>query len=107
VLRLASRLLHDEHMRRISSEAFVEALSAVGFAVYRRTPEATILERGLRAVTIRTSSVLDAEVLVDLRRMAGLSWQELDDALATASSRAGESRLVPQGRVARQAADDG
>lgn len=57
-----------------------------GFAVYRSTPEATILERGARAVTVQTSAELDCAAIMDLRRMAGLTWQELDVALATARS---------------------
>lgn len=59
----------------------MRALSRAGFAIYRQTADATILERGLRAVTVRTCSALDGGVLMDLRRMAGLSWRELDAAV--------------------------
>lgn len=69
-------------MARISSDAFVRALTHAGFAVYRRTPQATILERGGRAVAVRNLAVLGCEAVMDLRRMAGLTWEELDAALA-------------------------
>jgi hypothetical protein len=72
-------------MARISSECLVRALSRAGFKVFRRTPESTILERGLRAVAIRTRAEVGCEVLIDVRRMAGLSWQEMDAALAATS----------------------
>lgn len=73
-------------MTTISSEVFVQALCVAGFAIYRSTSEATILERGGRAVTIPTCPVLDSTVVMDLRRMAGLSLRELDVALAAATS---------------------
>ncbi len=79
---MASALLCRRFVARISSKAFVRALAAAGFTVYRRTRESTILERGIRAVAIRTCAELDGAVIMDLRRMAGLSWQELDAALA-------------------------
>jgi hypothetical protein len=74
-------------MRRFSSDTLVRALGLAGFTVYRQTGEATILERGLRAVTVRSCAVLESEVLMDLRRMAGLSWLELDAALGAMTDR--------------------
>jgi hypothetical protein len=71
-------------VKRISSEVFVRALMLEGFAVFRQTSQATILERGFRAVAVRHGTALGSQALMDLRRMAGLSWQELDAALDAA-----------------------
>jgi hypothetical protein len=69
-------------MFEISSDTFVEALSRVGFIVYRRTPEATILERGTRAVVVPTRQRLEGHLLGDLRRMSGVRWSELRELLS-------------------------
>jgi hypothetical protein len=83
-VRLAEVQAVKSAMKRTSSETIVRALLLAGFRVYRRDADATILERGLRAVTVRTRAEVPADVLMDLRRMAGLSWQDLDCALAAA-----------------------
>ncbi len=69
-------------MRTISSDTFVNALSRAGFVVFRQTAEATILERGPRAVVVPTRERLEDDLLVDLRRMSGVRWQDLDELLA-------------------------
>lgn len=68
-------------MSPISSDAFVEALSRAGFVVYRREPGATILERGLRAVVVPWRRSLTPDILLDLRRMAGLTLREIESLL--------------------------
>jgi hypothetical protein len=86
-------------MGHLSSDTLVRALGLAGFTVYRETREATILERGLRAVTVRRCTVLESGVLMDLRRMAGLSWRELDAALEATTAREtddpGRPRVTP------------
>lgn len=66
----------------IQSEALVRALCRVGFIIYRRSEQATILERGARAVVVPTRDELEEHVVADLRKMAGLPWRELDSLLA-------------------------
>jgi hypothetical protein len=65
-------------MRAISSDTFIRALTRAGFVVYRQAPLATILERGTRAVVVPDRARLPADVLADLRRMAGLTWREVE-----------------------------
>ena len=65
-------------LRSISSDAFVRALTRAGFVIYRRAPPATILERGTRAVVVPERLRLSVDVLSDLRKMAGLTWREID-----------------------------
>lgn len=66
----------------MSSEMLVRALVWAGFSVYRNTPESIILERGIRAVAVPARKHVRDAQLMDVRRMAGLSWQELDTALS-------------------------
>jgi hypothetical protein len=68
-------------IRGTASEDFVAALCRAGFVVYRRADEATILERGARAVVVPTRAWLEPEVVSDLRRMAGVSWRDFDELL--------------------------
>jgi len=65
-------------MRSISSAVFIRALTRAGFVIYRRAPAATILERGTRAVVVPERARLSLDVLFDLRRMAGLTWREVE-----------------------------
>lgn len=69
-------------MRSISSDSFVRLLMRAGFVIYRETLESTILERGTRAIVVAARPRLPLEVLLDLRKMAGLTWREIDALLA-------------------------
>ena len=64
--------------RGTPSEDLVAALCRAGFVVYRRADNGTILERGTRAVVVPTRRMLAPEVVTDLRRIAGVSWRDLD-----------------------------
>jgi len=66
-------------MPSISSDTFVRALTRAGFVIYRASAAATILERGSRAVVVPARRRLAADIIADLRRMAGLTWREIDD----------------------------
>ena len=68
-------------MPPISSEMFVRALTRVGFVIYRASASSTILERGTRAIVVPARRRLAAEIVGDLRRMAGLTWREIDELL--------------------------
>jgi hypothetical protein len=68
--------------RGTPSEHFVAALCRAGFVVYRRAAQATILERGARAVVVPTREWLAPEVVSDLRRIAGVTWRDFDALLA-------------------------
>lgn len=65
-------------MRPISSDAFIRALTRSGFVIYRQAAASTILERGTRAVVVPEGARLAPDVLFDLRRMAGLTWREVE-----------------------------
>ena len=66
-------------MPSISSDTFVRVLVRAGFVIYRASTAATILERGSRAVVVPSRRRLAADIISDLRRMAGLTWREIDD----------------------------
>jgi hypothetical protein len=65
-------------MLAMSSETFVRILTSAGFVVYRSGPPTTILERGTRAVVVPERARLSPDVVLDLRKMAGLTWRELE-----------------------------
>jgi hypothetical protein len=65
-------------MLAMSSDTFVRILMRVGFVIYRPGPPATILERGTRAVVVPERARLSPDVVIDLRKMAGLTWRELE-----------------------------
>jgi hypothetical protein len=66
------------------SEDLVAAFCRAGFVIYRRAAAATILERGSRAVVVPSRTWLEAEVVTDLRRIAGVPWRDLDALLVVA-----------------------
>jgi hypothetical protein len=70
----------------ISSDVFIHALTRAGFVIYRRAPPSTILERGTRAVVVPERARLSLDVLSDLRKMAGLTWREVEALLGDSSS---------------------
>jgi hypothetical protein len=73
---------HGLSMFAMSSESFVRILTRVGFVVYRSGPPATLLERGTRAVVVPERTRLSPDVVFDLRKMAGLTWRELETLVA-------------------------
>jgi hypothetical protein len=71
-------LAPDPVLSGLSSDQFVAALERAGFIVFKKTPDATILERGARAVVVPTRERMADDLIIDLRRMSGLSWTDLE-----------------------------
>lgn len=70
-------MLDEEDIGGIRSEDVVAALVRSGFAIFRRDPVGTILERGSRAVIVPCRSRLTWFDVASVRRMAGLKHGEL------------------------------
>lgn len=85
----------------VSGSECVDALLLAGFAVRSRTDEATFLEKGGRAVVVRTSALLTPDELVTFLKDAGLAYSDFLDLLSEAETDPDMRR--PSARVASTA----